>query len=953
MKNQKLFLGFLSAAALLAFAACAEVLQRPAAGTEGLAPGKGRAVVIIAAGEARTALPGSAVGLAEYRVSFTREGAGTPAWSGVTSSASVTADLEGGAYAVTVTAYDGSGQEAAAGSGEITVSPEAVSSIEIQLFPGSSGTGVLRYTLGTAEDAVFQYGTLSAYALPSDSLYAETRFENESGGVLDLPAGYYRVSLSAYMLRDGVMWSHTKTAAAHVYLNKETELSMFLDEDSLGALGVEYSAGTAAEFDAALASIQNNGDKNTLVKITADFSHAPVLLAGPEYNCKTITIQSADTGSVKTISLSGKGSLFTVGAQNVMPTLVLSAVKLAGHTTNDAVLVKIEGGLVIISGEAEISGNTNTYTGTASYYGSGIAVESGALLRMYGGAVKNNTLSRSGYGQGGGVAVRGTFEMYDGSVDHNRITNTASGGAGVSVESGGLFRLYGGSVQHNSIEPSYGYYRGGGVLVYGDFAMHGGSIEHNAVSNFSSNNDSTSGIGVYVGGSGNFTMKGGVVAYHSCEAAGYGAGVYTEGSFTMEGGAIHDNKILEDLPAESVFAGRIGNGYGGGIYCHKKTITLKGGAIYNNIARYGGGVCLGSPNSYSPEGTLAGTEIYENTANFGGGGIAIRKGTLTMTSGSVRDNSLSIPHYKNSLYGGGILILEGALIMNGGSISGNRIYVDPDSSDGNKTSSAYGGGIGIYKLGYNSFVMNGGTIENNSIAATKNAYGGGIYAEEISITINGGRISGNTLGPVPNAYGAGVCAIAGITVNGAQTQISGNKADTGAGTVYGGGIYAEGAFVFSNGAIHGNDLTQAAGSMGGGVYVKPTKGSITMSGGSVLGNRAYGGGGIAFYDNSSGSGIFYMRGGTIGGNSATGSGGGIYLRNIGGFEKDFSGASTDCGVIYGAEVSGSGDFGYDLRNTGNGAAVYYYITASQEKVRNTTVGAATTLFHDTADNWTD
>ena len=613
---QKLLEGILSIALLLALAACDNPLQRSSAGTEGLAPGMGRAVVSIASGNAKTALPGT-VELAEYRVSFTRTGAEVPAWSGLSAAVSLSVDLEPGPYAVSVTGYDGSGEEAATGSGEISVSAGTLSSVVIQLGLGTDGTGALRYTLAIGEGTAFQYAILSAYTLPQGSLQRDIRFENE-GGLIGLAAGYYRVSLSAFIVKDGVMQTHTKTTAVHIYPNQETALTLALDPYS-GALGTEYSAGTAAELDAALASIKNSGDKNALITITANFSHAPIPLTDGGYNGKSISIRSADTASVKTISLSGNGSLFTLGTSSVAPTLVLSEVKLTGHGSNDTALVKIDGGRALVAGGAELSGNSSVHTNGSSYNGGGIAVESGALLRIYGGAVKNNTVSAFGTGSGGGVVVRGTFELYDGSIDHNTVNDGASYGGGVFVESSGTFKMYGGLIQYNSVTPqsiSYGR-RGGGVLVNGTFEMYGGSVDHNTANGGTINSE---GGGIYVGDTGSFTMKDGDLAYNSC--GGYGGGVYTAGTFAFEGGSIHDNTVSGD------------HGYGGGICCGKGTVVLgwdpdvsgESGfpagtqpSVYNNSAWHGGGLSVGWEGvSGSQTGILKGAMIYGNTARRGG-----------------------------------------------------------------------------------------------------------------------------------------------------------------------------------------------------------------------------------------------------------------------------------------------------------------------------------------------
>lgn len=311
-----------------------------------------------------------------------------------------------------------------------------------------------------------------------------------------------------------------------------------------------------------------------------------------------------------------------------------------------------------------------------------------------------------------------------------------------------------------------------------------------------------------------------------------------------------------------------------------------------------------------------------------------------MEWGSIKDHALSVPRQKvppnkMAVEGAGVYINQGSMIMNGGIISGNSIYVDGAT----EVQHAYGGGVSVTS---GSFTMNSGSIHDNSIAATEAAYGGGIYSAG-TVIINNGHILDNTV-TASSVYGAGICAIGGLTMDWAQ--VANNKPGTGTGTALGGGVYTEGALVFNGGYINGNDLSPAGSSAGGGVYVGETNGSITMSGGSILGNLAKtSGGGICF----GGGGMFSLRGGVIGGNSAS-QGGGVYLYNaMGGFRKNFYGESTACGVIYGSEFTGVDEvFGYELKNTGAGAAIRYSSYA-----RNTTVDEGTTLFHDDPANWTD
>jgi predicted outer membrane repeat protein len=928
MRTQKLFFVTVTVVVLLLFSACELLLPEKHGTPEGLAAGMGRVTVTVRPPEARTAMPGT-IAIEEYAVAFAR--AGIVAWSNTVSSATITADLEPGIYTVTVSAKSSGGQTVAEGSGEVTATSGESSGIQIQLAMAGEGTGYLRYSLNLDDNVLFQYGTLSVYTLPAGELYTSVQIE-AGEGVVYLPTAYYRLSLSAFVLKEGVMQSYAKTSAVHIYVNHETALSLDVHEDS-SAEGTEYTAGTAVELDAALASIKAGADQNAVIKITANFSHAPVLLIDPGYNNKAISIQSADPAIKRAITLAGNGPLFTVGAAGgspVSPIVVFSEIKLAGHSSNNDSLLRISRGTVILDAGAEISGNTNRHTDLASYHGGGITVESGALLKMYGGAVKNNTLSVNS-GVGGGIIVSGTFELHGGSVDHNTVASSGQGG-GIAVDIGGLLKMYGGNVEYNAVNPPATNNRriGGGIVVSGTFEMYGGTVGHNTLS------DSTSflpiGGGVHVGGAGVFAMYGGDIEYNYCYADG--GGIYTQGQFTFEGGNIHDNEVT---------TGSNSYGFGGGIFFEEGTMALNGGAVYRNTARYGGGISIKKVSAFGVYSiVMDGTTVSENTASCGGGIALFSSSTFTIQSGTIENNYLAKPLQKvppnvMALEGGGIYAGGGTLRLNGGTIQNNGL-----ADDASLPAHAYGGGI---SLAAGSFTMTGGSIQNNSITATANVYGGGVYSAG-NVTISGGSITGNTvLGPT-SANGAGVCAIGNVTLSNAE--IAFNTAGAGTGQAIGGGIYSEGAFAFSSGVVRGNDISIAASGGAGGVYVAGT-GGITMSGGVVAGNRAKAtGGGIVF----GGSGSFMMRGGVISGNSA-GQGGGVLLGSgIGGFQKNFYGGSTTCGVIYGSEAEGTDEYGYDLKNTGDGAAVFYSLSP-QPRRKNTTVDGNTTLFHNTTDNWAD
>ena len=109
------------------------------------------------------------------------------------------------------------------------------------------------------------------------------------------------------------------------------------------------------------------------------------------------------------------------------------------------------------------------------------------------------------------------------------------------------------------------------------------------------------GGGVFVDGSGTFTLTGGNIAGNTANAGG---GVYVNkgGTFTMEGGSIYNNKATV--------------GGGGGVMVYEGSFTLSGGSITGNATNtntngFGGGVCL--------YGTfyLSGDAIIQNNTKAG------------------------------------------------------------------------------------------------------------------------------------------------------------------------------------------------------------------------------------------------------------------------------------------------------------------------------------------------
>ncbi|MCL2549472.1 MAG: hypothetical protein FWE78_00780, partial [Methanimicrococcus sp.] len=255
----------------------------------------------------------------------------------------------------------------------------------------------------------------------------------------------------------------------------------------------------------------------------------------------------------------------------------------------------------------------------------------------------------------------------------------------------------------------------------------------------------------------------------------------------------------------------------------------------------------------------------------------IVEGQLTIENIILDGNGTGTP-------GGGIEIAgSGAkLIMNDGAVIQNSRAILGSS----------GGGVAV---GTNSiFEMNGGEIRNNYVPNP--GRGGGVFiGTNGMMTMTGGSIIGN----IGAGTGGGGISTSGslifsptnhilisenyaITVGGgihmvgnleipANVTIEGNSADAGGGGV---AIY-QGQLTLSGGSIIGNRAT-ATNNGGAGVRVLST-GSMLMTSGTISNNIAQSGGGI-YVDNQSINSLT-ITGGTISGNGATYIGGGIWTTN--------------------------------------------------------------------------
>jgi hypothetical protein len=209
----------------------------------------------------------------------------------------------------------------------------------------------------------------------------------------------------------------------------------------------------------------------------------------------------------------GKGSVITVGSG---VTLTLQNITFKGLDNNNAPLIKVDGGTLVLEDGAVITGNTNTESG-----GGGVYVCNSGTFSMKGGTISDNksTKNEEYYGGGGVFVSIGTFSMSGGTIRGNEAMR--DGGGGVFVISG-TFSMSGGTISNNKVN---GNFNGGGVFVdaYGaTFTMSGGTI---------SDNEAKDGGGVFVNKDGAFSMSDGTISGNKAADSGGGVFVKDQGTF--------------------------------------------------------------------------------------------------------------------------------------------------------------------------------------------------------------------------------------------------------------------------------------------------------------------------------------------------------------------------------------------------------------------------------------
>ena len=283
-----------------------------------------------------------------------------------------------------------------------------------------------------------------------------------------------------------------------------------------------------------------------------------------------------------------------------------------------------------------------------------------------------------------------------------------------------------------------------------------------------------------------FNMKGGVI-----EGGSRAVIAQSGATFNMSGGEIRNCNG--------------GSGNGGGAHVYGATFVMSGGTISGCTADTGGGLCADNSTINITGGIISGCEGL-----LGGGLYATNSSEIIISGGTISECTAADN-------GGGLYATNQSTInISDGIISGCKGEL----------------GCGLYATNSSEITISGGTI-----SGCTGLQGGGLYANNSTVTISGGTISGCKVGA-----GGGLFATnsSKITIRGGTISECSTTLDSGKG----GGLYAENSTItISGGTIENNEAARGGGVALTDSTVKKDEKPIRNW--TVVGNKAYKtGGGI-------------------------------------------------------------------------------------------------------------
>lgn len=585
-----------------------------------------------------------------------------------------------------------------------------------------------------------------------------------------------------------------------------------------------------------------------------------------------------------------------------------------------------------------------------SYGVVGLAAEWGSAHKVTLTVTKANVFG-NGYGVGltGSVTANSSLKLDNGTNIHNNThvgTFVESGSMNVGATAYVDIVNNGerGAVVNNV--HSTGTFNKATITGNGNSSMTGagiyttGTISTTANTNIS-NNKSSGGGGIFGADTSTLNINGTPIKNNT--AQGGGGGICSHGTLNLNNATLTGNTATEDGGAiwynkgtisKSTITGNTSNNLGGGVSLSHGTSTVSDTSISNNKANDGGGM-------YTDGNLTINNCTYDsNTASGNGGGI-ISNGTVTMNSGSITNNY--------SGWDGGGVNSRATFNFNGGAIQNNTAYwlggnihvqavdninnkqsvftvTSKNPISGGKAEGSGGGGVCVYGTGA-KLILNDGTSVKDNTAPTGGGINGNAAIEMHNATISGNKATSNNGGGIElfsDQYGTGSFKMTSGTI---ENNTAASE---------GGGFHGPN-FTMTGGTIQKNN----AGTVAGGVLVNGT-GACSMSGGTITNNTStYGAGGLWVDDNTP----FTLGGGTISNNTAGGDGGGIYNDNgnititagtISGNKGQWGGGINDCGTVTMKGGTISGNSTTSKAGAGINVSTNGKLTMSGGKIQNNT-----------------
>ena len=442
---------------------------------------------------------------------------------------------------------------------------------------------------------------------------------------------------------------------------------------------------------------------------------------------------------ILTQSFTLKGNYILTNSKTT--TIKTTTIKGEGHT----IFVEPNAGITVTGKGNVLNLGAEGYKGTLTIDGdTGVAfitVSGEATANMY----ENVTLQNRMFTGNAYVLVTGSDPDTRSKSVFNMKGGVIEGGSrAVIAQSGATFNMSGGEIR-NCKGGS-----GGGVHVYeATFVMSGGTI---------SGCTANEGGGLYATNQSTITISGGTIS--GC-SAGAGGGLYATNSSTIT------------INKGTISGCKASLGAGGGLYAtNGSTININSGTISGCEAGAGGGLYADKSTV-----TISGGAISECSAtiNNGGGLYATNSSKITISDGIISgcEGVLGCGLYATN---SSEITISGGTISGCTGLRGGGLYADNSTvaiTDGTISRCNVGAGGGLFATNSSEITIRGGTISECS-TTLDSGKGGGLYAENSTITISGGTIENNEA-----ARGGGV-ALTDSTVTDEEPirnwMVVGNKA---------------------------------------------------------------------------------------------------------------------------------------------------------------------------------